>query len=52
MAGFGLGAVVVMFLGNPLSGVASGPHWLPDGWVTVGQLLPPGASGSLLRANA
>ncbi len=52
MAGFGLGAVVVMFLGNPLSGLASGPHWLPGGWVTVGQLLPPGASGSLLRANA
>ncbi|MBZ9638819.1 hypothetical protein [Streptomyces sp. PSKA30] len=52
MAGFGLGAAVIMFLGNPLSGLASGPHWLPDGWATLGQLLPPGASGSLLRANA
>ncbi|MEU1874494.1 hypothetical protein [Streptomyces sp. NPDC019793] len=50
MAGFGLGAV--MFLGNPLSGLTTGPHWLPDGWATLGQLLPPGASGSLLRANA
>ncbi|MCX5397110.1 hypothetical protein [Streptomyces sp. NBC_00102] len=52
MAGFGLGAAVVMLLGNPLSGLASGPHWLPDGWATLGQILPPGASGSLLRANA
>ncbi|GAA3290193.1 hypothetical protein GCM10020295_03960 [Streptomyces cinereospinus] len=51
-AGFGAGSVVMMFLGNPLSGLASGPYWLPDGWSTLGQLLPPGASGSLLRANA
>lgn len=41
-----------MLLGNPLSGLARGPHWLPNGWATLGQLLPPGASGSLLRANA
>jgi hypothetical protein len=52
MTGFGLGAAVIMLLGNPLSGLASGPHWLPNGWSTLGQLLPPGASGSLLRANA
>ncbi|MGW1464036.1 hypothetical protein ACWCPT_06725 [Streptomyces sp. NPDC002308] len=52
MAGFGLGAAVVMLLGNPLSGLASGAHWLPNGWATLGQILPPGASGSLLRANA
>ncbi|WP_327175886.1 hypothetical protein OG599_11500 [Streptomyces sp. NBC_01335] len=52
MAGFGLGAAVVMLLGNPLSGLASGPHWLPNGWAALGQILPPGASGSLLRANA
>ncbi|MFE9251119.1 hypothetical protein [Streptomyces sp. NPDC007088] len=45
-------AVVMMFLGNPLSGLATGPYWLPDGWSTLGQLLPVGASGSLLRANA
>lgn len=50
--GLGLGAAVMMFLGNPLSGLSSGPHWLPTGWSTLGQLLPPGASGSLLRANA
>ncbi|MFF8633667.1 hypothetical protein ACF052_05620 [Streptomyces pilosus] len=51
-AGFGAGSVVMMFLGNPLSGLATGPYWLPDGWSTLGQLMPPGASGSLLRADA
>ncbi|WP_406312927.1 hypothetical protein OHA77_30990 [Streptosporangium sp. NBC_01639] len=52
MAGFALGGALMMLLGNPLSGLATGPHWLPNGWATFGQLLPPGASGSLLRANA
>ncbi|MFD4903402.1 hypothetical protein [Streptomyces sp. NPDC058411] len=52
MAGFALGGALMMLLGNPLSGLATGPHWLPDGWAAVGQLLPPGASGTLLRANA
>ncbi|MEV8451025.1 hypothetical protein AB0467_00105 [Streptomyces sp. NPDC052095] len=51
-AGLGAGMALVMIVGNPLSGLATGAHWLPDGWSTVGQLLPPGASGSLLRANA
>ncbi|MFF2728902.1 hypothetical protein ACFVS9_13495 [Streptomyces sp. NPDC058008] len=51
-AGLGLGAALMMFLGNPLSGLGTGPHWLPSGWSTLGQILPPGASGSLLRANA
>ncbi|MFE0677118.1 hypothetical protein [Streptomyces sp. NPDC058867] len=52
MPGFALGGAVVMFLGNPLSGLPTGPHWLPSGWAELGQLLPPGATGSLLRANA
>lgn len=52
IAGFGLGSALMMLLGNPLSGLATGPHWLPGGWATIGQLLPPGASGSLLRVNA
>ncbi|MCC5036888.1 hypothetical protein DMH02_027875 [Streptomyces sp. WAC 00631] len=51
-AGLGAGAAVMMLLGNPLSGLGSGPYWLPSGWAAFGQLLPPGASGSLLRANA
>lgn len=52
MVGLGIGVAVVMLLGNPLSGLGVGPHWLPDGWSTLGQLLPPGAAGSLLRSNA
>ncbi|WP_327659821.1 MULTISPECIES: hypothetical protein [unclassified Streptomyces] len=51
-AGLGAGAGVMMLLGNPLSGLATGPHMLPAGWAALGQALPPGASGSLLRANA
>ncbi|QYC41991.1 hypothetical protein Nocox_21935 [Nonomuraea coxensis DSM 45129] len=39
----------MMFVGNPLSGMA-GPYWLPAGWAALGQLQPPGASGSLVRA--
>ncbi|MCX4441654.1 MULTISPECIES: ABC transporter permease [Streptomyces] len=49
--GLGAGIVVMMFVGNSLSGLATGAHWLPNGWATLGQLMPPGASGSLLRAN-
>ena len=49
-AGLGLGAATVMLLGNPLSGLAGAPELLPGGWGTVGQLLPPGATGTLLRS--
>ncbi|MGW0666191.1 hypothetical protein [Streptomyces sp. NPDC002746] len=52
MAGFAFGGALMMLLGNPLSGLATGPHWLPSGWAAFGQLLPPGAAGSLLRTNA
>jgi hypothetical protein len=48
--GFALGAATVVLLGNPLSGLASAPELLPTGWGTLGQLLPPGATGSLLRS--
>jgi hypothetical protein len=51
-AGLGLGAAVVLLLGNPLSGLPSAPELLPDGWGTLGQLLPPGANGTLLRSTA
>jgi hypothetical protein len=51
-AGLGLAVVVMMFVGNPFSGVSSAPELLPS-WVGVtGQLLPPGAGGSLLRSTA
>jgi hypothetical protein len=49
-AGLGLGAAVMMLLGNPLSGLTSAPEMLPRGWGALGQLLPPGAAGSLLRS--
>ncbi|MGV9538316.1 hypothetical protein ACWDR9_32310 [Streptosporangium sandarakinum] len=50
--GFGLGAVAMMLIGNPLSGAATAPEMLP-GWSGVlGQLLPPGAGGRLLRSTA
>ncbi|GAA0737413.1 ABC transporter permease [Dactylosporangium roseum] len=49
-AGLGLGAAVMMLLGNPLSGLASAPEMLPAGWGALGQYLPPGAAGSLLRS--
>ncbi|MGY1821670.1 hypothetical protein [Geodermatophilus sp. SYSU D00079] len=48
--GFALGAATVVLLGNPLSGLTSAPELLPPGWGTLGQLLPPGATGSLLRS--
>ncbi|GGM15291.1 hypothetical protein ACFFX1_03960 [Dactylosporangium sucinum] len=50
--GLGIGAGVMMLLGNPLSGLASAPEMLPSGWGTLGQYLPPGAAGTLLRSSA
>jgi hypothetical protein len=50
--GFGIGAAVAMLLGNPLSGLASAPEMLPRGWSILGQLLPRGANGTLLRSTA
>lgn len=50
--GIALGAIVVMLLGNPLSGLTSAPELLPTGWGAFGQLLPPGATGTALRSTA
>lgn len=50
--GLGLGAGVLVALGNPLSGATSAPEMLPAGWGTLGQLLPPGAEITLLRSAA
>jgi hypothetical protein len=46
------GAVLAMLLGNPLSGLNSAPELLPSGWGQVGQWLPQGANGALLRSMA
>lgn len=50
--GIGLNVVVIFLVGNQISGLSSAPEMLPEGWGTVGQLLPPGASGTLLRSVA
>ena len=51
-AGLGIGAAVLLLLGNPLSGLTSAPELLPRGWGELGQLLPPGAAGTALRSVA
>lgn len=52
MAGVGLGALVMVVLGNPLSGVSSAPELLPAGWGALGQWLPPGAGATAMRSVA
>ncbi|WBB63091.1 ABC transporter permease [Streptomyces sp. WMMC500] len=51
-AGMGLGSLLVMLLGNPFSGVSSAPEMLPEPAGVLGQWLPPGAGGSLIRSVA
>ncbi|NIK54942.1 ABC transporter permease [Kribbella shirazensis] len=51
-AGIGIGAVAMMLIGNPLSGTSTAPEMLPGWSGTLGQLLPPGAGGRLLRSTA
>jgi hypothetical protein len=51
-AGVALAVAAVFLLGNPLSGLTSAPGMLPRPWGAVGQLLPPGAAGTLLRSVA
>jgi hypothetical protein len=43
-------AIVMMLLGNPLSGASSAPEMLPQPWGALGQLLPPGAGSQALRS--
>jgi hypothetical protein len=50
--GIGLGVLTVFLLGNPISGVTAAPELLPQPWGAIGQYLPPGAGGSLLRSMA
>jgi hypothetical protein len=51
-AGAALGALLMVLVGNPFSGVSSAPELLPEPGGAIGQLLPPGAGGSLLRSTA
>lgn len=52
MAGVGLAVLVMVVLGNPLSGVSSAPELLPAGWGAFGQWLPPGAGATAVRSVA
>lgn len=51
-AGIAIGALLLMIIGNPLSGIASSPRLLPAPWGEFGQWLPTGAGGTLLRTVA
>jgi hypothetical protein len=46
-----LGALTMILVGNPFSGVGSAPQLLPEPAGSLGQLLPPGAGGNLLRST-
>jgi hypothetical protein len=46
-----LGALTMVLVGNPFSGVGSAPELLPEPVGGVGQLMPPGAGGNLLRST-
>ncbi|GAB6899954.1 ABC transporter permease [Kineosporia succinea] len=50
--GLGIGAAILVLFGAPLSGLSSVPEWLPTPWGTVGQLMPPGATATVLRSMA
>jgi hypothetical protein len=50
-AGILAGALTMILVGNPFSGVATSPEMLPTGAGTLGRLLPPGAGGNLLRST-
>ncbi|MFE3519567.1 ABC transporter permease [Streptomyces sp. NPDC059166] len=50
--GIGVGALLMVLLGNSFSGVTSAPEMLPEPVGALGQWLPPGAGGSLLRSVA
>jgi hypothetical protein len=45
-------SATMILIGNPLSGLANSAAWLPSPWGAIGQLLPPGATGTVLRSNA
>lgn len=51
-AGLGLGVVVTMFVGNPISGASMPSAFLPGAWGQIGPMMVPGASSTLLRSIA
>lgn len=47
--GIPVGAILTMFIGNPLSSLAAPQEFLPWHWGEIGQFFVPGATGTLLR---
>lgn len=47
--GIPVGAVLTMFIGNPISSLTSPKEFLPGPWGEIGQWFVPGATGTLLR---
>lgn len=47
--GIGVGAILTMFIGNPLAGAQAPKEFLPGPFGEIGQLFVPGATGTLLR---
>jgi hypothetical protein len=41
-----------MLVGNPFSALTSAPEMLPEPWGAIGQAMPLGAGGWLLRSTA
>jgi hypothetical protein len=50
--GLGISAALMVFVGNPFSGVTSAPEMLPGAVNHIGAWLPPGAGANLLRSTA
>ena len=50
-AGAALAALTMVLIANPFSGVATGPEMLPTAAGWLGQLLPAGAGGNLVRST-
>lgn len=49
-AGLGVAGFLLLFISNPLSGIATGPQWLPAPWGAIGQMMPIGAAGTAMRS--
>ena len=47
--GIACAATILILFGNPLSGLTTPSTFLPRPWGEIGQWLPPGATGSLMR---
>jgi hypothetical protein len=51
-AGLAFGALLLALVGNPLSGASTAPEFLASPWREIGQAMPPGAGGQLVRSVA